>query len=342
MVWFAILAVAVVLGAVFQQIGLPAPWLLAPMLTGVAFGCSPVDTPRVPRRLFVAAQTIVGIVLAGAVRPTFIAVVATHWWLMLLVVAGTIVLSMLVAWVLARTGTLDAETATLGSTPAGAAVMTALSVEYGADTRIVAFMQYIRIVLVVSSASLVSHFIFRVTTHPPPAVSEPISLTTVALTLAAAAAGFGLARLIRLPAPGFLGPLLFGAVLSATGILHIGLPWWLLDASYITIGLFVGLIFTVHSVSHVMKIMPQLLGATAALIVGCALMGGVLVKVAHLDPFTAYLATSPGALDSITIIALSGGADVATVVALQTARIFIVIITGPSIARFVARFTLSA
>lgn len=342
MAWVAIVAVAVVLGAVFQRIGLPAPWLLGPMLTGVAFGCSPMQTPRVPRRLFVAAQTIVGIVLAGAVRPTFVAVIATHWWLMLLVVAGTIVLSMAVAWVLARSGALDAETATLGSTPAGAAVMTALAAEYGADARIVAFMQYIRIVLVVSSASLISHFIFHVTTHPPPAVTEPASSQTIALTLAAAALGFALARAIRLPAPGFLGPLLLGAALGASGVLHVGLPWWLLDASYITIGLFVGLIFTVHSVTHVTTILPQLLGATAALIGGCWLMGGVLVTLAHLDPFTAYLATSPGALDSITIIALGGGADVATVVALQTARIFIVILTGPSIARFVARLTSSA
>jgi membrane AbrB-like protein len=83
--------------------------------------------------------------------------------------------------------------------------------------------------------------------------------------------------------------------------------------------------------------LPAIAGATAVLIAGCALMGEGLARLAHLDAFTAYLATSPGGLDTVTIIALSGGADVPIVVLLQTARILIVIATAPMIARTIAR-----
>jgi uncharacterized membrane protein AbrB (regulator of aidB expression) len=56
----------------------------------------------------------------------------------------------------------------------------------------------------------------------------------------------------------------------------------------------------------------------------------------HLDLLTSYLALSPGGLDSIAIIALNAPVNLPFVVAVQTARLFVVILLGPSIARFVA------
>ena len=56
-----------------------------------------------------------------------------------------------------------------------------------------------------------------------------------------------------------------------------------------------------------------------------------------IDPVTAYLATSPGGMDSIAIIAASTNVDLPFVMALQTVRFVIVLIAGPPIARLVAR-----
>ena len=57
---------------------------------------------------------------------------------------------------------------------------------------------------------------------------------------------------------------------------------------------------------------------------------------AGIDPLTAYLATSPGGMDSIAIIAASSNVDVPFVMALQTARLLMIMAIGPSLARFVA------
>jgi Putative ammonia monooxygenase len=54
------------------------------------------------------------------------------------------------------------------------------------------------------------------------------------------------------------------------------------------------------------------------------------------DFLTAYLATSPGGADSVAIIAASSNVDMSFVMAMQTMRFFMVLFTGPAMARFIA------
>ena len=55
-----------------------------------------------------------------------------------------------------------------------------------------------------------------------------------------------------------------------------------------------------------------------------------------MDPLTAYLATTPGGLDVAAIIASDSDVDVPFVLSMQFARIVVVLVTGPSLARFLA------
>ncbi len=73
-----------------------------------------------------------------------------------------------------------------------------------------------------------------------------------------------------------------------------------------------------------------------ALISFSGLLAGLLILVLGIDPLTAYLSTSPGGLDSIAVIAASSKVDVAFVMTLQTARLILVTLIGPWLARFVA------
>ncbi|ARF51712.1 hypothetical protein DSJ_22045 [Pantoea stewartii subsp. stewartii DC283] len=57
---------------------------------------------------------------------------------------------------------------------------------------------------------------------------------------------------------------------------------------------------------------------------------------------TAYLATSPVGLDTVAIIAAGSGVDMAFVMAMQTLRLFTILLTGPAMARFLSRFAQSA
>ena len=56
-----------------------------------------------------------------------------------------------------------------------------------------------------------------------------------------------------------------------------------------------------------------------------------------IDALTAYLATSPGAMETVAIIAASSHVDVPFIVALQIVRFVTIIAIGPPIARFLPR-----
>jgi membrane AbrB-like protein len=78
--------------------------------------------------------------------------------------------------------------------------------------------------------------------------------------------------------------------------------------------------------------------ATLILMGVCAFLAFVLVQAAGIDPLTAYLATSPGGLDSVAVIAASSSnIDTSFVMALQGARLVIVLLAGPPLVRFIAQ-----
>jgi uncharacterized membrane protein AbrB (regulator of aidB expression) len=65
----------------------------------------------------------------------------------------------------------------------------------------------------------------------------------------------------------------------------------------------------------------------------------ILARAAGIEPLTAYLAKSPGGMDSVTIIAASSQVDLSFVMALQVVRFVIVLILGPRLAHFIASRT---
>ncbi len=80
----------------------------------------------------------------------------------------------------------------------------------------------------------------------------------------------------------------------------------------------------------------------ASIVVLIAFCGGiawVLTNELGIDPLTAYLATSPGGMDSVAIIAAAAGnLDISFIMAMQMVRLLVVLIFGPMLARLVARW----
>lgn len=156
-------------------------------------------------------------------------------------------------------------------------------------------------------------------------------------TLAVAALGAWGALRLKVPAGALLGPMVLGAVLHGTGIVRIAVPAFVLDAAYVAIGLAIGLLYTRATVRYALRVLPQLVASTVVLIALCCGSAALLVVTLDVDALTAYLATTPGGLDSVTVIALNSGANVPLVLAVQALRIVVVILTGPAIAKLIAR-----
>lgn len=329
------------------RLSMPGAWMIGPLLVGIAYSCTGAQL-RVPRICFIAAQVTIGCVLAQAFSPSVARTAFAHFPLLFGAICVTLLISSSVGWALTKTSSIEPFTATFGTTPGNAAMATVMAAELGADPRIVAFMQYVRVIVVVLSAALVARFVFHDHAYGNPILTrtpgEPAGslLESYAETVVLGVIAATVAKRIRLPSPYFMGPVLAGATLTSLGVAHFAVPTSVLDAAYVTIGLSIGLNFTVAALRYCLRVLPQLAIGTAILIAGCGFLAAGLARVAHIDPFTAYLATTPGGFDSVAIIALSGGVDVPVVLAAQVVRLFMVVLLGTHLARLVARLATAA
>ena len=207
---------------------------------------------------------------------------------------------------------------------------------YGADIRLVAFMQYLRVVMVALVASAVARIwapaAAQVSTHWLGSVAILPFVETLAV---AAVAGLVGGRL-RIPAGALLVPMVTATLLQDVAGMTIALPPLVLALCYAIVGWTIGQRFTREILKAAVGAMPRVILSILALIAACGLFAAGLVAFAGVDPLTAYLATSPGGADSVAIIGASSKVDMPFIMALQVARFVLVLVVGPSLARFIA------
>ena len=108
-----------------------------------------------------------------------------------------------------------------------------------------------------------------------------------------------------MPAGAFLVPFALAAGLNSSGTVTIVLPQWLLVIAFTLLGWNIGLGFTRAILMHARRALLPTVASIIVLIGFSGLLAGLLILVLGIDPLTAYLATSPGGLDSIAVIAAS-------------------------------------
>jgi membrane AbrB-like protein len=337
--WAAILAVSIVFVAAFEVAALPAAFLIGPMLAGIAGGTNGT-TVRVPAKAFAGAQAVIGCLIAHSIEPSIFATVWREWPLFLGVVVSTITASSLLGWLISYWRILPGTTAVWGSAPGAATPMVLMAGAFGADQRLVAFMQYLRVMMVSVAAALVAKLWVDTSGVEAPAVAwfPPLQPLEMSATIAVAAIGATVGKLCRLPSPYFLGTAVLGLALHLGFGLDFQLPEWLLGLSYALIGWTIGLNFTRPILRSAARALPQVICAILILMAFCGSLGWLIALLLDVDPLTAYLATSPGGMDSIAIIAAAtDNIDISFVMALQLMRFLIVLLLGPSLARLVAR-----
>jgi uncharacterized protein len=337
--WAAIVLLSLLLATAMTALRLPGALLLAAI--GAAATVSTLEgRAKMPPRLFLLAQAVLGGMIAQFIKPAILQEILRDWPLFLFAALSVILASCLIGWALTRLRLFPDSTAIWGSLPGAASAMVLMADAYGADMRLVAFMQYFRVLLVALVASLVARF-FTAGGAPPPAswftaAANPIHWPAFALTFLLLVACAWTGRRLRIPAGPMLLPLVVSAALQDFGFFTLELPREFLGLSYAILGWSIGLRFTRDILVHAVKALPVILASTLFLLALCGGFGLLLGHFAHVDAMTAYLATSPGGLDAVAIIAASTKLDMPFVMALQTARIVLVILIGPSLARWVA------
>ena len=152
------------------------------------------------------------------------------------------------------------------------------------------------------------------------------------------AVGLLAGRLVRLPVPALLGPMLLAAAVDLSGLgSGATVPGPVGSAAFLVIGLQVGLSFTRASLATIGRALPLALAVILGLIVASAGLGAVLAATTGAGPLDGYLATTPGGLYAVLATATGSGADATFVLAVQVLRLFVMLLTAPLVARVLRR-----
>lgn len=360
-------------GTIAELIHVPVPWLLGPLAAGVIlrFALPPRIGLTLPGWLVVTAQAGMGLSIGLASDVGAFRALEGAGWVLALVGLVPLVISMLGGFALAFWAGVDPASGFLGSIPGAASGIVAMSSDLGADARVVAVLQYLRVLIIAAVAPLV-------VTHLP---GTPIAGVTgagaagavgvgvagaagaaaagqvaaVAGTTSAAALGaLGLVaryialilgtvvvvrvgRWVRLPSPAFLAPLALGLVLAATVLKGAGLPAIIGSMASGLIGYNVGAGFDRPTISRLRRAALVETAVVVLLLVGGGATGYLLNRVAGVGLTTALLGAAPGAMDIISAATHGLGADAAIVAALHLVRFLMAAIAGPWIAMLLVR-----
>jgi membrane AbrB-like protein len=315
---------------------------MGPMIAGIVFGVHGLRL-QVPLWPYLGAQALIGAMISAGITPAIVVSLTHDFALLCSVVSATLLGAAALGWLISRSGLIPGPTAVYGTAPGAASAMVLVGEADGADARLVAFMQYSRVLLVALGAAVVARFWAGgvAGSHAPGAPwLAPVHWGNLGIVLVLAVLGQQIARLLRVPAWALLGPMLLLSALHAGGWLAIDLPRWLLAAAYALLGWHIGLGFRRDFLRHAGRALPVVVGAALCLMGLCGFLGWCLTHVAHIDALTAYLATSPGGIDSVAIIAASTPrVDLQFVLALQSVRLLLVISLAPLVTRLVVRLS---
>ena len=338
--WALLGALTAAATAALHAFAVPSAALLAGLVVAAVLALLGRGPQRVSRRLTASAQAVVGVVIGVLAQADTLLAVARDWLPVLLVSAGTLLLSMASGLLLGRRPGVSALTGLLALTAGGASGIVAVTRELGGDDRVVAVVQYLRVVLVTVAMPVAAVVLYGAAHDPaaaPSAAPTPWYLG-LALTVVCGAVGVPLGRLLRLPAGGLLGPMAVTLVLVLTGVAGAAAPPTLLvELAYAAIGWQAGVRFTRESLRTVAGLLPAATALIAAVVVACAALGALLARFTGTSLLEGYLATTPGGIYAVLATAISSGVDVAFVVAVQVLRVILMLLVTPAVARLVAR-----
>src|SRR6202050_2079824 len=337
--WAALLAASVVCIAAFELMRLPAALMLG-AIAGAILVASFEGRVPIPPQSFILAHGVIGCLVAKAIGSVSPATMLAQWPIFLIGIGTVMAFAAGLGMLLARWKVLPGTTAIWGSSPGAATAMVLMAEAFGADIRLVAVMQYLRVAFVGLIASVVAREGGATGGAAPMAIDWFPAFTPGSLlaTLTIAVGGAVIGVKSKIPAGALLVTLFIATALAAAHIVTITLPPWLLAACYAVVVWSIGFRFTRPMIGYAARQLPRIVASIVTLIAMCGGLAYALHIVVGTDPLTAYLATSPGGADSVAIIAASSKVDLPFVMTMQIRREIVAILIGPALARFLVRW----
>lgn len=332
----AALVVGVVCGWLAQQLHMPLPWTIGPLLGCAALNIRGANLAALPAaRHF--GQWGIGTALGVYFTRDTLVDLSANLWPLAASLGFAVLLGFAFAWTLHRFAGVAPATAFFAGAIGGASEMAIQGERHGADVATIAAVHALRITIVV----LVVPFAFlwlglhgQDAYTPARAGVEPAGL---ALLVAATAGAAWLCRLTGAPNAWMIGPLLVTVVLTASGHLPSALPAWVILAAQLVIGIALGTRFAPGFFARAPRLMRVVaLGTLAGLLIAAAFGAGV-ARLAGLPVATMVLATVPGGLTEMSLTAKLLKLGVPIVTSFQITRVLTMLLLLGNLYRGIAR-----
>lgn len=340
--WLIVVPGSVALGAVLNHFSVPAAWILAAIIVSGAMALTTGKELPVSPRYYSVSRGIIGILagipLVGMPLMDLLHILPAG----LMVAFVTLGIGIGGGLLLAKARSeISQESGILSMLAGGASIMPAIASDIGADPRYVALAQYLRLLAVSMTlpvaASLLTSPAETGVVAPAQAGQDNVWMILVVVVIALVGAPLG--RLIRLPVPSVFAPLLLtvGISLLLPENLSLTPPYVLQVMAFLSIGWVCGGALSVPALKAFARSLPATIGFIVVVMAACALTALPLVGWLDISYFEAYLATSPGALETVLALGAEGGAG-PEVVAVQLIRLISVLLIAawlPQVIRLV-------
>jgi uncharacterized protein len=331
------LAIALAGGLTFTYLGLPAG-LVSGSVLAVATAALLGRPVRLPLLLARFCYVIVGILLGAVVTPETLRGVITWPVSIALLMLCSVVMMLATSSYLRVVHRWDPLSALLGASPGAMAQVIALSSELGGDLRAIAIVQTMRVLLIViglpNGLALFGLVVPAVAVARGPA---DVSVLGQMILLVAVSVGFAVAFLyLRFPGGLMFGALTGSGLLHGSGYIHAVLPWWVGSSAVIALGALVGSRFANTTARMLVGYLGAALGSFA---VSMAVAAFFIAIVAYFFSFpiaNIVIAFSPGAQDTMMVLALALHLDPVYVGAHHVARFLVVTFSVAIAARRIA------
>jgi len=162
-------------------------------------------------------------------------------------------------------------------------------------------------------------------------------LISLPIFLAIGTLGGYLGTKLKIPAGALIGSLLAVICFKLISRVDWNVPKTFTFVLQVFLGIMVGASFQTDMLKVMSRVFFPVITSTLLLVGTGLLISMVFTHMGWLDMGTAYLATSPGAMSALLVVALDSGKDAAVITCFHFFRVVFIILTMPLIYRYLFR-----
>ncbi len=208
--WAILIGLVLIFSLLLGLAGLPSPALFGSLAAGLIFALTAPRVPKVPTFTFTFAQAVLGAAIGASLEPSTLVSLRQDWFWVLVSCLGTLLLSVVAGYVLRLRREISTATGVFAMIAGGASGIVAVSRDLGADDRVVAVVQYLRVLIILLGMPLVAQVVFDAAGPSDAQIYDPATtfgqagaesvLAGLAVAAVSLLIGLPLARFIRFPA----------------------------------------------------------------------------------------------------------------------------------------------